>query len=241
MATVADVLSKAARGCSVTPPNSWVSSTSLTAAEFRDHLTDTVDEILSRLDLPDPVTQDVVIPGTDAETYALPSDFKRLTRDPLAVYETTTNRRPCIPVASNGAWTHLGLTGSAGGERFYRTSGVGSDGFEISFYKPLETGNSVTVSYVSKNWLTQSAIPADSWTDNDGTLLLPARLIELGVTWRFRQRKGMPYADRMAEYELRMARAINDGRGVRSIDMTGGSSESAHPMRVPVPDFIPSS
>jgi len=239
MATVADVLSKAARGCSVTPPNSWVSSTSLTAAEFRDHLADTVDEILERLDLPDPVTQDVVITGTGVETYSLPAAFKRLTRDPLAVYETTTNRRACIPVASNGAWTHLGLTGSAGGERFYRISGNEESGFSISFYKPLETGNLVTVSYVSRNWLTET-VPTSTWTDNDATLLLPARLIELGVTWRFRQRKGMPYADRLAEYEVRMARAINDGRGIRSVNMTGGTHENEHPMRVPVPDYIPS-
>jgi hypothetical protein len=155
------------------------------------------------------------------------------------VYETTTTRRGCIGVPSNGAWTYLKETGSAAGDRFYRISGNEDDGFSISFFQPLEATHSVTVSYVSKNWQSVAGVASADWTNNDAVLLLPARIVELGVIWRFRQRKGMPYADRQADYELRMARIINDGRTIRSVDMGGGSNDG-HPMRVPVPDFIPS-
>lgn len=239
MTTVADVLSKAARACSVKAPSNWVTSATDTGAEFRDLLAETVDEILDRVDLPEPFTKDVVITGTGVETYTLPTDYKRLTRDCNAVYETTTNRRDCIPVTSNGAWTYLKETGSAGGERFYRLSGDDLNGSSISFYRPLETGSSVTVSYVSKNWMSASGVAGSAWTAVTDSLLLPARIVELGVVWRFRQRKGIEYASRLAEYEARLARLINDGRGLKSLDMTGGR-ELSHPMRVPVPDYIPS-
>jgi len=240
MATVKDTMDKAARGCSVTPPTSWITATGLSHMEMKDFLAETVEELLERIDWPDPITKDTVIAGTGAETYALPSDFKRLTRDELAVYETTTTRRPGIAVPTNGAWTHLKQIGSAGGDRFYRTSGDEEDGFEISFYQFPATGASITVSYVSRNWLKQASVEGNEWTDATATLLLPARLVEMGVVWRFRRRKGMPFADRLNEYEANLARHANDKRGIKRIDMTGDGAMRS-PFDIPVPDFIPPS
>lgn len=238
MATVKDVMDKAARGCSVTPPTSWITSTALTFMELKDLLSDTVEELLDRIDWPDPITKNTVITGTGVESYALPADFKRLTRDPLAVYETTTTRRAGIPVSTNGAWTHLQQIGSAGGDRYYRTSGDEESGYEIAFYQYPATGASITVSYVSRNWLSLSGTEGYQWTNVAATLLLPARLVELGVVWRFRRRKGLPYADRYNEYEAKLARLANDARGVRSVNMAGGRG-MRNPLDVPVPDFIP--
>lgn len=238
MTTVADVLSKAARACSVKSPSNWVTSATDTSAELRDLLSEAVDEILDRVDLPSPFTKDVVVTGTGVETYVLPSDYKRLTRDNDAVYETTTTRRTCIPVTSNGGWTYLKQMGSAGGNRYYRLSGDALNGGSISFYRPLETGATVTVSYVSKNWLSTTGVAGSTWDNVLADILLPERLVELGVIWRFRQRKGLVYADRLAEYEARLSRLINDGRGMKSFDMSGGG-EARHPMRVPIPDYIP--
>lgn len=238
MATVKEVMDKAARGCSVSAPSSWITATTLTYMELKDFLADTVNELLERVDWPDPITKDTVITGTGAEAYDLPTDFKRLTRDPLAVYETTTTRRPGVPIHSNGAWTHLKQIGSAGGDRFYRLSGTEEDGFDIAFYQFPATGASITVSYVSRNWLKQSGTAGYEWTDVGATLLLPASLIEMGVVWRFRRRKGLPFADRLNEYEANLARHANDKRGIRRVDMTGGGTMSS-PFQIPVPDFIP--
>jgi hypothetical protein len=238
MPTVAEIVSKAARACSIKPPASWINSASLNASDFRDFLSDTVDEILDRLDLPSPVSKDVTITGTGVETYALPADFKRLTRDPYAVYETTTTRRIVSPVKTNGEWSHLKQIGSAGGGRFYRLGGDETEGFTMDFYRPLEAGHSVTVSYVSANWVRGVTANRAQWLAMEDLLILPPRLVELGMIWRFRKRKRMAYADDLAEYELRMARAINDSRGIKSVDMSG-SGAPRHPMRVPVPDFIP--
>ena len=238
MATVASVMDEAARECSLTPPSSWVAATTQTFVELKDFLTETVDELLERVDWPDPIAQDEVITGDGSETYDLPTDFKRLTRDPLTVYETTTTRRAGVPVHTNGQWTHLKDIGSAGGNRYFRISGDEESGFDISFYRNPTSSDSITVSYISKNWLKISGTAGSSWTDNDATLMLPKRLIKMGVVWRFRRRKGLSYADRMNEYEAVLARMRNDARVVRSVDMTGGGKLS-NPFDIPVPDYIP--
>lgn len=239
MPTVADVMDEAARECSLAPPNSWITTQSLSAVELKDFLRQTVDELLDRVDWPDPIATDTTITGDGTADYSLPSDFKRLTRDDLAIYENPTNRRRVIPVSTNGAWTHLTDLGSAGGNRYYRLSGDEESGYEVEFYQVPTTGETFTVSYISKNWLTHESAASSEWQDVADTLLLPRALIQMGVVWRFRRRKGLPYADRMAEYEAKLVRLANDARGIRKISF--GEAEESLPMRVPVPDFIPSS
>jgi hypothetical protein len=224
--------------CAVTVPGSWIAAvTQRTYAELQSVLRLTVDELLDRVDWPDPITNDTVIVGTGVESYDLPEAYKRLTFDDYAVYETTRTRRSAIPVTSNGAWTALKLYGSAGGERFYRLSGDESAGFDISFYRPLETGASITVSYVAQNWLRSGGNPASTWATVDDTLLLPDELIRPGCVWRFKKRKGFPYQDIMNEYEAKLARLANESRGKRTICFS--DKEPGLPMRVPVPDVIP--
>lgn len=239
--TVSSAMDRAARRCSLAVPSSWIGATQLTHKELRDDfLPETVDELLDRIDWPSPIGKVDTIAGDGSTNYALNSDFKRLARDPMAVYETTTTRRTGIPVQSDGDWNHLNEVGNAGANRYFRLKGY--DGaFTMDFYKALATGDEVKVSYVSTLWMATSGGTAGSaWTDDTDILLLPRRLIELGVIWRFRERKGLPYADYLAEYEARVSRAGNDSRTTRIID-TSGVREAYHPMRVPVPDYIPSS
>lgn len=239
MATVADMMDEAADDCSVSPPSSWIAATTLTYRDMKRFLRQTVTEILERVDLPDPITLDATITGTGAVTYDLPAAFKRLTRDDYSVYETTTVRRPCIPVNTNGQWTWLNQVGSGSGDRYYRIQGTEEDGFTISFFQTPATGVSIKVSYVTKNWLDISGTPSSTWTNNTDTLLLPRDIVQMGVVWRSRRKRGLPFQDRLNEYEANLARMANDKRGIRKIDMSGGGSMKS-PFDIPVPDFIPS-
>lgn len=240
MTKVIDAMNDAALECAIQTTNGWIAaSAKRTYAEMTAILNATVEELLDRVDWPDPITKDTVITGTGVESYDLPADFKRLTHDEYCVYETTTTRRFGIPVKTNGEWTNLKQLGSAGGNRYYRTSGDDEDGFSLATYRPLETGSSLTVSYVTKNWLKSSGTPKNMWTDDEDTLLLPPRLVTLGVVWRWKKRKGLPFADILAEYEAKLARAANESRGIRKITF-GQPLDQRAPWDVPVPDFIPS-
>lgn len=241
MTTVKDAMDTVALQCAIALPNSWIAAvTRRTYQEIHSILAITIEELLDRVDWPDPITKDTTITGTGVEEYDLPDDFKRLTYDEGAVYETTTTRRSAIPVTSNSAWTHLKEFGSAGGNRYYRTAGTEEDGYTISFYRPLETSSEIIVSYVSENWLKNAGTEGAAWNSDDDTLLLPRRLVEQGCVWRWKQRKGLPYQDILNEYEGKLARLSNESRGKRVINF-GGPQEPAHPMKVPIPDFIPSS
>lgn len=238
--TVKAAMDRAARECSITPPSSWINATQLHHVELRDDfLSETVDELLDRIDWPSPVGKVYDLTGDGSEDYSLPSDFKRLARDEMAVYETTTTRRAGIEVTSDGDWEHLKQIGSAGAFRYYRIHGY-EGAWQIGLYREPSSSVSLKISYVSTLWkATSGGTAGSSWTDATDLLLLPRRLVELGVVWRFRRRKGLPYTEQLNEYEMRVSRAANDGRGRRTIQFGEGSQEFK-PMRVPVPDTIPS-
>ncbi len=240
MATVASAMNKAARHCSYSPPSAWVTATQFQWMELKDFLEETAEELLDRVDWPPNIGASATISGTGATTYSLPSDFKRLMRDPMAVYESSNTRRACVPVSSDGVWQYLDDVGSAGAYRYFRVEGDEEDGFTIDFERALDSGETVYVQYVKDRWLKTSGNDSKVWTTEEDTLLLPSRLIELGVVWRFRRRKGLGYQDVYSEYEMRLARLANDYRNRRKI-VYGDPGAEVHPMRVPVPDYIPSS
>jgi len=236
MATVAEVMDDVALECSTTPPTSWITANSGSYSELKLFLRQTVEELLDRVDWANPLCIDYVITGTGDETYAMPSDFKRLTRDPMAVLETTNTRRPVRPVTTNGAWTNLETLGASGSERYYRLSGDEQAGYSLSFFQPPIAGVSITASYITKNWLKIGSTAGAVWSDVAATLLLPRKIVEMGIIWRFRRRKGFDYTDRKSEYEANLMRLANEARQIRTISF--GDRPTMRPFEIPVPDYI---
>lgn len=239
MTTVAAILSSAARQCSVTPPGTWAAATEQTHIELRDDfLVQTVEDLQDRMDWPAPIGKQATITGTGVEEYDLPSDYLRMMRDRYSVYERNQTRRDCIPVPTDGEWEYMKELGTAGAYRFYRVHGY--DGaFKIDFYRPLGIGETVIAHYVSNAWLINGSTEKSAFTDDGDAPFFPRRLLEVGVVWRFRERRGLPFADKNAEYEAMIARLINDRRTIRTVNF--GDVHGRNPWDVPVPDTIPSS
>lgn len=238
MTTVVAALNRIARQCSVNAPSSWITATSSTHLELRDDfLQETVDDIQDRIDLPSPIGAQITITGTGAETYTLPTNFKRLHRTELAVYDVQLDRA-CIPVHTDGEYTYIKDQGTAGTIRYYRVTGYEGN-YSISLYDEPATGLEITLSYATTNWLaTASGTVGDTLANESDVLLLPRRVVEAGTVWRYRERRGLPYDDKAMEYESLMARLINDARGYRMISM----GEKAHVRwQDLVPSFIPPS
>jgi hypothetical protein len=238
--TVVSILNRAARRCSVVVPSSWLGSVTEVQQEIRDDfLLDTVHDIQDRMEMVGPIGKTVTITGDGSETYGLPADFHRLKRDDFAVYENTATRRRCYPVTTDGEWEYLKDIGSAGGDRFYRLRGY-PGAWSIDFYRNPAATDAIIVSYVSTVWTTNGGTEKSAFTDAADVSLLPRRLLETGIVWRFRDRKGLSYMDALNEYEMLLARFVNDSRGARTVDMAPGTSRRG-PFDIPVPDIIPSS
>ena len=233
MTLVVDILARAARQCSVIAPSSWATATDQTSMEMMDFLSETADDVLERIDLTQPISKSLVITGTGAENYPLPADYKRLQRGEFAVYERFRTRRACVPISDDGQWQYMQELGTAGAFRYYRVKGY-PGAYEIEFFQPLEPDLTIVVNYVSANWLVGDKAVFD---DNDDVSILPRRVMEAGTVFRFRERKGLEYGDKQAEYEALLARMANDTRTRRSISFGGGPSRGI--FDIPVPDVIP--
>lgn len=238
MTTIVDILTRAGRQCSVEPPPSWVTATQGTHLELKDFLSETVEDILDRISVTRPISKNVVIEGDGGGDYALPSDLRRVDRDALTVYESDGIRRRGIPVSSDGEWTALVDFGASGAERFYRIRGY-PGAYRISIFPDLAVGESLTLHYVSNVWAQNAGIGKEEFTAEDDDSLLPRRIVESGIVYRFRERKGLDYTAKRQEYETLLARLSNDGRTRRVVDF--GGRQDYNPFNVPVPDFIPGS
>lgn len=239
MTLITAALDRAARQCSVKAPSSWGTATRDDHVSLRDDfMLETVDDILERVDLPAPIGAQVSITGDGSETYALPTNFKRLHRSELAVYDKLQDI-PCQAVTSDGEWTYLKDIGTAGTVTYYRLSGYEGN-WSISFYDAPTAAQEIIVSYATVNWMTNaSGTQGSMFTTNDDVLMLPRRLVETGIVWRFRERRGLAYQDKFNEYEMLMAQMINDRRARRIIS-TGDKSPNVRWQDL-VPAFIPSS
>jgi hypothetical protein len=235
MTTVSEILDRAARQCSL-DETGWLGNTSLTALQFRDFLDQTISDIQDRLDLIGPMSKTVTISGNGSETYALPGDFLRLNRGPFAVLETQRSQRRCQPITEDGVWRRISDLGLTGATRYYRLQGYDGN-WTISFLANLANNEDVAVNYVSTVWLKNQGQEKSDWTQEDDVCLYPRRLVETGIIWRYRLRKGLVYADARSDYEAQMVRYSNDSRSYRDINF--GPTPRRSPFDVPVPDFIP--
>lgn len=95
-------------------------------------------------------------------------------------------------------------------------------------------GQTFAFEYVSKFWCESSdaATQRAAWAADADTGLLDEELMTLGLIWRFRQAKGLDYAEDMATYERQVADAM--GRdGVKPTLYAGTGSEARSTVAVP--------
>lgn len=81
-------------------------------------------------------------------------------------------------------------------------------------------------SYISENWVRPQGAPTDfsgdrsSWTNDTDSSLLPERLHELDLIWRYKQAKGLDYAEDMTTFERKKEKVIGRDRGPGEVSLS---------------------
>lgn len=104
----------------------------------------------------------------------------------------------------------------------------------IYFYPAPSAGDSCYFEYQSKHWVTTNAGGTDeAWTDDADTPKINDQLLVLGAVWRWKQAKGLDYAEDFAKYERRVTDAIGRDAGKAVLDMSGARWEIQPAIVVP--------
>ena len=107
-------------------------------------------------------------------------------------------------------------------------------GDAINFYPVPSAGDSCYFEYQSKNWISTSAgATSDTWTNDSDTPRLSGDLIVLGTIWRWKQTKGLDYAEDYAKYERRLADAMGRDASKPVLDLSGARREIQPSIVVP--------
>lgn len=149
--------------------------------------------------------------GTTA-SFGLPDGFLRMTREGRVW--SLADDRPLTAVLSADDWLNLTIRDIGISPGFWIILGgqmevtpAPADGEVLRWY--FQTRNAM------KN-ATTGEVQARFEADTD-TWALGDRLLETQIVWRWRQRKGLPYAEDMQNAEIALAQAISDDYGARTL------------------------
>lgn len=211
MDLIKDSMDDACRECGVAVPSLFATNTDDTFMQLKMYLRQAADELLQRIDWQN-CTISYPITGAATDTYALPTDFKRATRDINTVYGNSPQRWSFRPITSNGDWTQLESWGALS-TYLYRFSGT-----DIQFSQTINSPDIITLAYVTKNWISSGGSRVSQWLTDADTTYLPADLLYMGTVWRWKRKMGLDYASLMGEYETELTRYAADDRQLQTVN-----------------------
>lgn len=91
----------------------------------------------------------------------------------------------------------------------------------VHIYPGTDPGQTVRAECISKNWCMPSSGQAtDRWSADTDTAKMDEELLTLGMIWRWKQLKGLDYAEDMATYEREVEQAAARDGGMKDINMS---------------------
>ena len=150
------------------------------------------------------------------------SDFRYVINETIW---NRTQRRPVFGPKSSQQWQQLKAQQINGPWYQYRIRG------NLIIFIPVPTaGESCYFEWVSKNFVTlASGGTSATWVADGDTGLLDEDLMSAGIIWRWKQIKGLEYAEDFAKYERMVEDAMaRDGSKPR-LSLGGGGSELYYP------------
>ena len=153
--------------------------------------------------------------GTAA--YALPSDFDRLMNE--TAYNRSDNDAFAGPMTPAEYQLLNYGTASSGTTEKFRLK-VASNALKFEIDPTPSSTQSIGFEYVSSHFCQSSGGSGQAvWTADADTGILDETLMELGITWKFKQAHGLDYAEDFRQYQLELRQAISRQGGSPIISM----------------------
>lgn len=160
--------------------------------------------------------------ATETQTGAIPTDFSYFIPD--SVFNRTRTRRVMGPLTAHEWQAEKAILASVLFDAFR----VRGNNFIVTPVPPA--GETWAYEYISTYWVDTDADgtgDATAFSMDADTTLLSEELLVLGAIWRFRQAKGLDYAEPFRDYQMAFLDAAGRDGGKRTLDMSGARPRGA--------------
>jgi len=167
-------------------------------------------------------------------SYALPSDFERFRND--TQYNRSDQMEMRGPLnAQQWQYVKSGIV-SAGTQQRWRVKADSSA--KKFFIDPTPTSaETIAFEYVSNAWCQSSGGSAQTaWAADSDTGILDELLMEMGVTYRFKQLHGLDYAEDFRDYQINVARSLGADGGAPRLAFDNRYKNGISPYGYNVPE-----
>lgn len=218
------IATNAARALNISIPTTVIGNTDLNAALLLRLAQEEGEELCRRHDWQALTTEKTFTTLAATLQPALPADFDHMLYDGELWNRTQSLRY--VPRTSSRDWQTLQVTTASGIIGFWRLWRGG-----LYIYPAPTAGETAAYEYQSNYFVDIAAggSPKATWTIDTDVGLIPERLMTLGIIWRWKQIKGMAYAEELATYERELERAAARDRGAGIVQMPNTDAADDYP------------
>jgi len=171
---------------------------------------------------------------TSTQTYALATDFRYIVPDTMW---NRDNKRKVVEPLTSSEWQFFQGWSTVNGLNLRGRIRNSLIEFEQTIVSG-DNGKTIAYEYISTNWsLTSGSSAQQKFAADDDTSLLDDELLTLGLIWRFRKAKGLPFETDLAEYQKEVSQAKARDGGSRKLRL-GGDSVNHLGVNIPEGDIF---
>lgn len=156
------------------------------------------------------------------QTGAVPTNYDRFVQE---TFWNRTRKRPLYGPVTPQEWENLVAWTSSPVVDTFRF--VGSN---IWIIPAPVSGDNMAYEFISKNWCQNASGTAQpQWEADTDTGILDENIMKLGVVWRFKQKKGLPFMADYDKWDARARQALVQDMPQRTINFGDGYNTGRRP------------
>lgn len=209
MSTVLAITKRVAPAIGIEVPTVLYGSTIREQVELAELANDTAEAIAKAHEWQALKTLHTLNGDGSTEDFALPADYDRMPKDQKLW--SSRIQTPLTHVTSTDRWLELDI------RSYGFVIGVWSlFGDQVHIKPAMVATETAKFYYLSARYAKDSGGTAKAaFSADDDTFRLNDRLLRLGMIWKWKENKGLPYGEDMADYEDALSEEISADKGAR--------------------------